>query len=298
MINSPIKGFLGILLLTAFVSLDANSQSLQQTSRFEFINQSNLLFSPLIASHQEARVGFVMFADENALRGDIGTSVDIASMRCDTTAASPVLAIGADFFTWTRLRRTENFHFPVDAVDYLFGVNMSYKKPLNEAVTVSGRLRLSHISAHLADGRYDKTEQHWIDNRMAQIYSREFLDLVLALSWGDAVRVYAGGQYIYHVKPLTVGRTELQAGCEGALTNLSGNWLHAYFAYDLKLFSVTPTTFHSVSASNSIQAGVKFGRFRGRGINVFLAWYNGMSQEGEFYEKRQTYFGLGMIVDV
>jgi hypothetical protein len=202
------------------------------------------------------------------------------------------MSIGADFFTWTALRRLPTFHFPVDAIDYLFGVNLSYRRPLDADLAIESRFRLSHISAHLVDGRYDKTAGQWIDNRLAQIYSREYFDLVVALDWTDAFRVYAGGQYIYHIKPTTIGRFALQAGAEGVMPNLAGTWLHAYAAYDFKLYSAP-----AYVASHSIQAGVKFGHWHGRGVNVFLAVYDGMNQNGEFFDQRQSFWGPGMTIE-
>ena len=40
------------------------------------------------------------------------------------------LSFGADLFTYTLLRSQSDFHFPVDAVDYLFGVNFGYVENL------------------------------------------------------------------------------------------------------------------------------------------------------------------------
>ncbi len=36
-----------------------------------------------------------------------------------------------DFFTFSNLRSEDNFKFPVDAIDYMFGVNFNLKKKLS-----------------------------------------------------------------------------------------------------------------------------------------------------------------------
>ena len=66
--------------------------------------------------------------DNNKLRLDISTSRDIVKWYDD----DETISIGADLFTFTRLRSTDNFKFPVETIDYLFGLNAGYKKQLRD----------------------------------------------------------------------------------------------------------------------------------------------------------------------
>src|SRR5512133_2248295 len=127
----------GILILLALALPAARAQEHSDSAFFDGpFSYSNLLFQPLLANHIEPRAGFILHGDGNALRGDIGSSIDIARFRLDSTANPAQMSIGADFFTWTALRRLPTFHFPVDAIDYLFGVNLSYRRPLNADLAI------------------------------------------------------------------------------------------------------------------------------------------------------------------
>ncbi len=254
------------------------------------IPPGRLVFPVLIAHHVEARMGAVSLVGEDRLRLDIGNAVDL----WETTWGSRtnVLAVGAEFFTWTSLRREKNFHFPVDAVDYLFGVNASWRRVLNDDWTTSARLRISHISAHLADGSYDKTAGRWRDDQLPRVYSREFFDLVGAVEWTEALRLYLGAQYIYHVDPPELGTFGVQAGVEAAWVEGPATGVTPYIAYDMRTVDMT-----AVTAAHGAQIGVKFGTWRGRGVNVFVALYHGVSQHGEYFDRHWSYWGPGFTVD-
>ena len=79
---------------------------------------------PFTANILEPKVGFIFKSNINELRLDIGNSTDLIHYRYN---GNSVISFGADMFTFTLLRSEEDFHFPVDAVDYLFGVNAGYK---------------------------------------------------------------------------------------------------------------------------------------------------------------------------
>ncbi len=244
---------------------------------------------PLLAPPVEARMGTLVHANDNRLRLDAGNSVDLIRFHVSGCPAER-LTLGADFFTYTSLRAQQNFHFPVDAVDYLFGANVSYALDCG-ALAYQGRLRISHISAHLVDGRYDKSSSLWIEGQLPRVYSREFFDLLGALDAGW-VRGYAGAQYLFHVDPPDLPRWSWQAGIECARRELFAAPVHLYAAYDLRLVSIRAYT-----AAHALQAGVKFGAWRGRGLDVYLAYYNGMNYHGEFYDQRAEYWGPGLSVE-
>ena len=85
---------------------------------------SDLNIQPFTANILEPKAGFLFSMDNNKLRLDISTSRDIVKWYDD----DETISIGADLFTFTRLRSTDNFKFPVETIDYLFGLNAGYKK--------------------------------------------------------------------------------------------------------------------------------------------------------------------------
>ena len=111
------------------------------------------------------------------IRLDISRSQDI--FHLDNKNSS--LSFGIDLFTFTRLRAESEFHFPVEAIDYLFGINSGYKIT-NENTEYGLRFRLSHISAHFVDGQYDYKLNFWRNGRTATVYTREFIELITLIT--------------------------------------------------------------------------------------------------------------------
>lgn len=277
--------FTTLSLLLCFLSLPALAQE-GGTEK----DEGRLLFPPLIAHHVEPRVGFTRLVEEERLRLDIGNAIDLLAF--DRALGADRVAIGADFFTWTSLRQESDFHFPVDAVDYLFGINATWKKTLDASSVLSVRLRLSHISAHLVDGSYDPTTDHWRHGDPSRVYSREFLDLVVAWEYEAWLRFYGGGQYVYHIDPSELGKVGLQGGCEAVWRDAAGRGVNLYAAYDLRMLDNGETR-----AAHGFQAGVKLGPWRGSGLNLFVALYDGPSQHGEYHDRRWSYWGPGLNID-
>ena len=110
---------------------------------------SDINIQPFTANFLEPKAGFLFSTDKNQLRLDISTSRDIVHWSDE----NEMISIGADVFTFTRLRSTDDFKFPVETIDYLFGFNAGYKKKICNDNEFGFRFRLSHISAHLVDGQ-------------------------------------------------------------------------------------------------------------------------------------------------
>ena len=79
---------------------------------------SNLLVQPFTANTLKPKLGFEFKTSKNEISLNVGNSTDI--LHYDISEKSKI-SLGADLFTYTLLRSQSNFHFPVDAVDYLFG---------------------------------------------------------------------------------------------------------------------------------------------------------------------------------
>ncbi|MDD8017423.1 MAG: hypothetical protein PHP42_03510 [Bacteroidota bacterium] len=243
-----------------------------------------LLFKPFVAQTFEPRVGLVWHSDRNRLRLDIGNSVDLIQYQSEKTTRR--ITIGADFFTYTLLRGEKNFHFPVDAVDYLFGFNVNYVDTLKDGI-FSSRFRLSHISAHFVDGHYDNTQRIWKDGISPQVYSREFFDLAVAFEPNEQFRGYVGAVYVFHVDPTTLPKFYGYIGGE----------VHKEFLRDLNgyvAYQFTPT---GLRPRNEIQVGTKIGNWYRRGVQVYFLHYIGNSIQGEYHDMQDEYSGIAFTID-
>jgi hypothetical protein len=248
---------------------------------------SGLLFRPLVANTFEARVGILERMNHEALRLDIGNSIDL--IQYGDHATGRAIAMGVDFFTFTKLRSETNFHFPVDAVDYLFGINFSGELPTT-AGPLAVRLRISHISAHMVDGHFEWTYWKWRDGRNPQIYSREFVDLTVA--WEPSVldrdaRFYFGAIPVFHIDPSTLPK--LSWYCGGEYHRSVTDVIDVYAAYQPTLLNI-----NGWSVRHEAQAGIKVGNWNGRGVNIYYGYFSGKSIHGEYFDVYEHYTSLGM----
>jgi hypothetical protein len=249
-----------------------------------------LLFRPLLANTYEPRVGLLSQLGKNRLRLDIGNSIDLLQYTIIKDSSS--FSMGTDFFTYTLLRGERDFHFPVDASDYFFGVNFNCKSSTAFGL-MSSRLRISHISAHFVDGHYDNTKGEWKDSRYPNVYSREFIDVVIACEpapLDDALRGYIGATYLFHVDPSTVAPFMAYAGLE----------LHSKMYKSTSFYAGYQTTVMKISEvalRQNIQLGAKFGEWNGRGLNLFASYFSGFSIHGEYFDIKENYLALGFLIE-
>lgn len=240
---------------------------------------------PFSANTLEPKVGFMFKSNSNELRLNIGNSIDLAKYNIE----NQTISFGADFFTWTLLRQESNFHFPVDAVDYLFGVNIGYKNIQN--IPWGVRFRLSHISAHLVDGHFDKKNSKWINNQLPRVYSREFVELIPFYELKN-LRMYAGLTYLFHTDPIVNDKFTYQIGFEYFQKFYFMNEIFPFVAVDLKFDNNG-----SKITNQSYYLGIKCGKPNGKGVKLYFNHYDGMNIHGEYYDFKEKYSGFGMNID-
>jgi hypothetical protein len=243
-----------------------------------------LLFKPLVANTFEPRMGLLWHNNDNRLRLDIGNSVDLVQYTFDVIKKH--VTLGSDFFTYTLLSGEKNFHFPVDAVDYLFGFNANFVDTLNSGI-LSSRFRLSHISAHFVDGHFDGTLKTWKNGLSPRVYSREFLDLTIAYTPINSFRGYIGIIYLWHVDPTSLPTLSGYIGGEfhhQLLTIFNG-----FAAYQFSATGLRPR--------HEVHCGIKIGDWNGRGTQLFFIYHTGNSIHGEYYDQKDEYSGFGFNVD-
>ncbi len=250
-----------------------------------FPNELNV--QPFTANFLEPKAGFLFNTSDDKIRLDIGTSQDILHIKNNET----IISFGADLFTFTRLRSESDFHFPVETIDYLFGLNASYKKRYcdNE---LGLRFRFSHISAHLVDGQFDKTTNQWRDGRLPQVYSREFIEFFPFIRFND-LRFYAGLTYIFHSSPKEIKKGIFQFGGDFFVTKLRTDWFTPFIAYDFKLSGK-----EKYVGNNFINFGMKFGEFNKKGFSIYYSYISGKSIHGEFFDLNESYSSIGFNLDL
>jgi hypothetical protein len=229
-------------------------------------------------------VGLIWHTNDRRLRLDIANSVDLIQYTFGDSRRR--IAVGSDFFTYTLLHGEKNFHFPVDAVDYLFGFNASYVDTLDNGV-LSSRLRLSHISAHFVDGHYVGLTGTWKNGLSPRVYSREFLELTAAYEPVNTVRGYTGFLYLWHVDPTTLPRWIGYAGAEYHRPLIS--FINGYAAYQFSATGLRPR--------HEFHTGVKIGGWNDRGTKIFYTYHSGNSIHGEYHDQPDTYSGIGFNID-
>jgi len=247
-----------------------------------------LNIQPFTANILEARTGFMFALNEDRLRLDIGTSRDILLLKSREESFS----FGADLFTFTRLRSEENFKFPVETIDFYFGINAGYKIS-NANKEIGARFRFSHISAHLVDGSYDENTKSWIDGREPFVYSKEFFELIPYYRI-EEFRFYLGLTYIIHAIPDIINSTIYQAGFDYYILFLSRRSITPFIAYDFKLNGLNDV----YSGNNIAKLGVKFGEPLSRGFSILLSYISGKSIHGELFDLSENYFNLGFNLDL
>ena len=269
-----------LLVLTLLMSGITSAQVKEEW----FPDQLNI--RPFTANILEPKAGF-SFMSGKKLRLDISTSQDFYKKETVNTAFS----IGGDLFTYTRLRAESDFHFPVEAIDYLFGINTGYKV-LNKNDEYGFRLRLSHISAHFVDGKYDSNIQNWSNGDRPRVYSREFIEFI-PYSRYKGFRIYGGLTYLFHVTPKNIGKEIYQLGFDYYMNWINTGIFVPYIAYDFKLNKIDV-----LAGNNSFSAGIKFGKTFGKGISLAYSYFSGKSIQGEYYDRKESYSAIGINLDL
>jgi hypothetical protein len=249
---------------------------------------TGLNIQPFSANILEARNGVMFALGEDRLRLDIGISKDIFQMKSDRETIS----FGADLFTYTRLRSENNFKFPVETIDYFFGLNAGYKKDDGKK-EVGIRFRLCHISAHLVDGRYDTTSGTWNNGRKPIIYSKEFIELFPYFQI-SGFRVYIGYTYNYHIIPEIINKSIFHAGFDYYILSLSTQTITPFVAYDFKLSGIDDI----YSGTSIAKMGVKFGNPLSSGFSILISYISGKSIHGELFDLNENYFNLGINLEL
>lgn len=230
-------------------------------------------FAQPIANPFEGRIQIFASPDARAMRFDIGASP--AMHVRDST-----LAIRSDFFTLSRMRSRGAMKFPVETIDYWFGLSAAWA-PIE--LPVSMRVRLAHVSAHFVDG----TPWPFTADSTVPIYSREFAELLVATTAGP-LRCYGGLSYIWSNHNPEFTRFIPQIGFE--LTHRVATSLSVIAAYDGKLVGFRGVTLPQHCA----QVGLLYRHRTNIEGGLMIYRYSGRSIHGMFAQDRDDYWAIGV----
>jgi len=257
------------------------------------LEPNRALFRPLLADAKEPRIAALVNQNNNELSLDIGASLDLVQISFEQTQ----VGIGVDFGTFSELRREWNFKFPVNAADYIFGINMSYRSPLTKSLDLTGRFRLSHISAHLVDGRFIGGD--WFEGLAPFVFSREFIALMVACS-GEYGRVYFGYEFLFNTLPRNISRSSYQVGVEAYYPKFPVHWLYPFIAVDFRLVPIWRQAFarsKGYGGATNLQAGIKLNAIGKRGLRLVFNHYGGLDFRGMYLGRYISEQSIGFVID-
>ncbi len=251
------------------------------------------LFAQLLADAKEPRIAALVNRNNDELSLDIGASLDLVQLSFEQTQ----VGFGVDFGTFSELRREWNFKFPVNAADYIFGINMSYRAPLTKSLDLTGRFRLSHISAHLVDGRF--VEGDWFEGLTPFVFSREFIALMVALS-SEYGRVYLGYEFLFNTLPRNISRSSYQVGIEAYYLKFLVRGLYPFIAVDFRLVPIWRQLLarsEGYGGATNLQAGIKLNAIGKRGLRLVFNHYGGVEFRGMYLGRYISEQSIGFVID-
>jgi len=165
--------------------------------------------------------------------------------------------------------------------DYLAAVFFGYRYDQLSAIS-----RLFHQSSHLGD---EFILRNRVKNRVNLSY--EAVDLRLSYElFGDLLRLYGGGGYLFDQEPADLKPGFLQWGVE-----FRSPWRGPRDAFrPIAAVDVQNREENNWHTDFSLRAGIEFeGWLAARSLQILLEYFRGHSPNGQFYREKIDYIGLG-----
>jgi hypothetical protein len=109
-------------------------------------------------------------------------------------------------------------------------------------------------------------------------------------------KFYGSISYATLVRPLLLKKWAINGGFEiwsdDIIKSLFNKPVLIFSSYHFDLLGVPEYV-----GNNNLMAGIKFGRWEGKGIALYLSYYNGNHFFSEYYYKSIEKFGIGFFVD-
>ncbi len=228
------------------------------------------IFRPWIASPWEPRIGAATFIGSDSLELYLGGYVRLFGNQGQRWQ------VGAEGFTISRLRREAHFKFPVELIDYYFGVDYQ-RAGTTLNIPWQLRVRLGHISAHVVDGAFDRLPSF--------VYSQEFVTATLRLIFAQ-LHVLSEIAYLFSVLPAQLDRLQPAVG---ATLHLTVSGYHLLAGYRLRNVGIGGNRFwnHRIVLQVWPPALPLYFQF---------SFYNGKSYHGMLYDRTERFATLGVFM--
>jgi hypothetical protein len=255
------------------------------SKKCEFL-PTTLLWTPPLANQWQPRSFVKATTLENSnTSGNVDTAIGATyGLFRMTTTERPHEGMQLDLFAvvfsrWAELRDAVG-------VDYRFGLPLSFAYG-----PWSARISYEHTSTHVGDELAERT------GRKHQSSRRDEIVLGLAYTFWDHVRVYGQAGYAglgFAVPSGSSKRDRYNWGLEWIGQETSW-WLKGqpFAAFDMDLRGD-----QNYTANTTAQVGWRWTAAQDRpAIRLALEYYDGRSPYGQFHLDRESWFGVGAIID-
>jgi len=280
-VTRGITGMKLLFFLCTLLSGLASGSVLADQSAFEALPNEDL-FKPLIASPRESQFSLrreyyeTHEGNYNAAVVSFGDYLPITNYKIDE---QNILQFSIDGSLYA-LFNLDKESYDLINTDYFFGLSMSHRW----SETISSRLRLYHGSSHLGDEFLIDNPEFERDNS-----SYENLQYILAYHT-ESMRFYGGGGYIVRSNnEIKLDPWQVKGGFEFSHPLPEYEQTSLLFAWDMESLERANWRFN-----NSIMLGLSLLKSEAREIRLLGTFYRGSSPQGQFFNERLKYYGLGL----
>ena len=293
--KSVLKLFLLFLIVVS--SSYAQNTTTGKSKNFRFIMfPSGINFMPIKAEYEEPRIGVQYLIKTDNLKVDIGNSIDLFGFKLEREKIYATLSI--DFFAYALATSFQGHRLQIDALDGFFGGNGAITKQLGRD-QLQVRLRIVHNSAHFVDGHFNRVTHDWINGTEPIPYTRDSGILTGAYIFNQnsySLKLYSAISYATLVRPSAMKKWLGYSGFEINFPHLfgkvQGSPVNLFVASHLFLDANPDYTLNSNS-----MAGVKFGKWHGKGIIFYLDYFHGHHYLSQYFMQKTEQIGAGFFVD-
>ncbi len=280
--------FLSITLLVSLLNplvygeeIEDDQSDASSVASFRTLSNKDL-FRPLIASPRESQFSLrreyydTQAEDYNAAVVSFGDYLPIVDYILDEENVFQ-FSIDGSLYALFNLDKPS---YDLINTDYYFGLSLSHEW----SETIASRLRIYHGSSHLGD-------EFLIDNPDFERGNSSYEDLDYTLSYQvDTFRIYAGGGYIIRSNnDIKLDPLHLKGGAE--YSHLLPGYEQTALLIALDMESLQRANWRY---NTSVMAGFTLLKSEAREIRLMATFYRGSSPQGQFFNERLVYYGLGL----